>query len=77
MINKIRIKWLEDKYICKTCGEHYARGAEVYLNDMLIIDCRPMAHCCESVTYTNEEIYNKVFKHLGYEYEEDFDINDK
>lgn len=59
--NKLEIEWLYDSYECDTCGISDALGAIVRLNNAVIIELIPNAHCYSSTTYDESEIYATIF----------------
>ena len=69
---KIRIDWLGDSYECSHdgCSGGWAEGAVVTLDGVVIHDLTPVAHCYESTSYTQEEVYKRILIGLGYELEE-------
>lgn len=72
-MNKITIQWLTDEYDCEeTCGGSYAEGARVYLNNELLIQLIPKAHCYDPVSWTEKEVYEHIVEKLGYEVEESY-----
>ena len=68
-MKKLKIEWVDVTHHCKTCGYSYATGANVYLNDELILECEPIAYCYDESSWTDEEIYRLILSKLGYEVE--------
>ena len=66
---KIKIEWLHDGYDCETCGGSYAEGAKVTIDDQVVLDLEPVAHCFGGTNYDRDEVYHRIFKHLGHEVE--------
>lgn len=69
----VRIEWLHDSYSdCETCGTSYAEGARVYVDDRLVIDLTPVAHCTNPAHYSEQEVFGRVLEHLGHSYQDSF-----
>ena len=67
----LKIKFLADFCDCETCGPSYAEGYRVTLEDEVVFEFEPVAHC-----YNNENCYERdmwaiVFEKLGYKVEFD------
>lgn len=62
---KIHFVWLDDGMDCETCGGGYADGGQVYIDDVLVVDMEPVAHCYDSISYSQFEVYEALYKHLG------------
>lgn len=67
----IRIEWLTDDHDCETCGSSYAQGARVTLNGEAILELIPSAHCYDGDNWSESQVYEMVFRHLGYRLRED------
>lgn len=66
MVN-IKIEWLTDSYDdCETCGSSWAEGARVFVDDVLALDLAPVAHCHSGVNYDNQDVYDRLLRHLGH-----------
>jgi hypothetical protein len=65
-MSKIRIKWLSDEHDCELCGWSYSTGAHVYIDDALVMEFNPVAHCYDDVTYEPETILKNILEHLGH-----------
>lgn len=68
-MSKIKIEWLTDFHDCETCGGAYASGAIVEIDDDVVIDLAPVAACFGGRDYTADEVYARIFNHLGHELE--------
>lgn len=70
-MSNITIEWLSDECDCDSCGSSYADGANVFIEDVLVLELTPKAHCFNDVTYSTETVYEKILQHLGHtiEYE--------
>jgi hypothetical protein len=67
-VSTIRIEWLSDSSShCETCGTSYADGARVYVDDVLALDLAPVAHCFGGANYDQQEVFERLLKHLGHE----------
>jgi hypothetical protein len=64
---KIEIRWIVDSYDCETCGGSSAEGAIVTLNGEEILRLEPLAHCYNSIEFSQEDVYKKLLETLGYE----------
>lgn len=64
---KIEIRWIVDTHDCETCGSSFAEGAIVSLDGKEILRLEPLAHCYNSIEFTQEDVYKKLLEHLGYE----------
>ena len=65
----VQIKWLTDYHDCETCGTSYAEGAEVYVEENLVIAMVPSAHCFEGISYEQEDVYKKVLDYFSHKLE--------
>lgn len=65
-MKNISIEWTTDTHNCDTCGTSYAEGAIVRLNDEIILNLEPIAHCYDGDNYNQNEVYNKILEYLGY-----------
>ena len=63
--NILEIEWLSDGYDCPMCGPSNAEGAIVRLNNRVILELVPRAHCYSSDTYDESEVYDQIFNILG------------
>lgn len=64
---KIEIEWLEDSSDCETCSGGYAEGAVVKIDGKATLDMTPHASCFGGTSYSQDEVYQRVFAHLGHE----------
>ena len=62
MQDKYRIELLVDEHDCETCGSAYAEGYQIFLNDELVIDKKPIAHCFNLLTYPDWQAYQDVLR---------------
>jgi len=62
----IAIEWLSDDHDCETCGSSWAEGAVVKLNGEVILNLSPCAHCYDSTSYSQDQVYRAILDHLGY-----------
>lgn len=67
---KIEIRWTVDSYDCETCGSSSAEGAIVTLDGEEILKLEPLAHCYNTIHFTQEDVYRKLLETLGYQVEE-------
>lgn len=63
---KIRIERLSDDYECEDCGWSCAYGANVWFDDKLQLELKPVAHCFGGNEYTDEDIYKRILEELGH-----------
>lgn len=61
----IDITWLDDYYDCETCGGGGAEGGRVHINGVCVVDMEPSAHCYDSTSYSQYQVYEALFQHLG------------
>lgn len=67
----IKIEWLTDHYDnCETCGSSYAEGARVFVDDAMVLDLAPVAHCHSGVNYDQQDVYERLLRHLGHTVEQ-------
>lgn len=64
---KIEIEWLSDSNDCDTCGGGYAEGAVVKIDGVTALDLTPHSSCYGGTSFSQDEVYQRVFAHLGYE----------
>lgn len=63
----IKIEWLTDTYDnCELCGTSWAEGARVFVDDALVLDLAPVAHCQGGAHYDQADVYDRLLRHLGY-----------
>ena len=70
---EIKIKWLHDSYDCETCGLSYAEGAFVTLDENVLLDLEPAAHCFESNHWDCDTVYKLILEKIGHHVEDDED----
>jgi len=63
---ELKIQWLVDTHDCDTCGISSAEGAIVSLDGQEILRLEPLAHCYNAIEFRQEDVYKKIFEHLGY-----------
>jgi hypothetical protein len=63
--NLLEIEWVYDDYECETCGPSYAEGAIVRLNNEVILELEPRAHCYSSISYDVEQVYDAILAKFG------------
>jgi hypothetical protein len=61
----IFIEYVSDYWDCETCGGSSADGATVEIDGKPFGDFYPAAHCYDSLTYSNDDIYCSLLEHLG------------
>lgn len=66
-MSTIRIEWLSDVWNCETCGSNYADGANVFIDDQLALELKPLAACFGGFNYDEREVFTRVLAHLGHE----------
>jgi hypothetical protein len=70
----IKIEWTSDiSTDCETCGMSSAYGADVYFDGDLVLELKPVAHCTGGTSFTEEEVYEEVFKLLGHNLRTDWE----
>jgi hypothetical protein len=69
-MNSLEIHWIYDNHECETCGSSTAEGARVLLNNEEILLLEPLAHCYDDISYSSEDVYKAILKHLGYSVKE-------
>lgn len=62
----IKIEWLSDSYAINEHGSSYADGARVFVDNALVLDLAPVAHCHSGVNYDQQDIYDRLLRHLGH-----------
>lgn len=67
---KIKIQWLSDEVDCETCGGNWASGANVYFDDKLVIEMKPVAGCYDGEHYDCEDVLHRILAELGHQVEE-------
>jgi hypothetical protein len=66
-MNNIKIEWLDDESDCDDCGATYARGANVWFGEQLLLELAPSAGCCGSDDWSESEVYKEILYKLGYD----------
>ena len=64
---KLEIEWLYDDYDCEMCGHSYAEGAIVRLDNAVIMELLPNAHCYSSESYEAEEVFVTLLESFGFD----------
>lgn len=67
-VRTIKIQWLSDEHDCETCGNSYAEGARVFI-DNEVLEFTPYASCFGGDSWYVEDIYKEIINYLGYEIE--------
>lgn len=65
-MSAIKIEWLSDSYECETCGYSYADGARVYIDGIIALDLKPVAHCFGGNNYDDRDVFTRILQHLGH-----------
>jgi hypothetical protein len=65
-MNQIKIIRTTDEEDCECCGTSYAEGYEVYINDKLVHELIPLAHCYGCATYEIDDAFKLLLQGLGY-----------
>jgi hypothetical protein len=65
--HSVEIEWVYDEYDCETCGPSYAEGAIVRVDNVVILEMMPHAHCYSSESYEPEEVYNALLNRFGFD----------
>lgn len=66
-MSNITIQWLSDTYDnCELCGSSWAEGARVYVDRVLALDLAPSAHCTGGQHYEQQDVYDRLLRHLGH-----------
>ena len=63
---KIRVERVSDTHECEVCGDTWAEGAVVYIDDQVTLDLVPSAHCYDGTNYDDSEILIKILEYLGH-----------
>lgn len=63
---KIRIERVSDIHECEVCGDTWAEGAVVYIDDQVTLDLVPSAYCYDGTNYDDSEILIKILEYLGH-----------
>jgi hypothetical protein len=64
---KLEIEWLYDDHDCEVCGPSYAEGAIVRMDNVVILELIPNAHCYSSESYEAEEVFVTLLEHFGFD----------
>jgi len=67
----IAIEWLTDVHDCETCGSSWAQGARVTLDGETILEMVPVAHCFGGDNWDETQVYEAIFRHIGYSLQEE------
>lgn len=62
----IEIVWISDYYDCDQCGGAGADGGIVKIDGEIVVDMTPKAHCYGGTSYSQDQVYAELFKHLGF-----------
>lgn len=61
----LEITYTNDEHDCDTCGYDIAYGATAKIDDLVVYDVSPIAHCFASVNYDEIEMWKAIVKHLS------------
>lgn len=67
----IRINTTQDVWECDTCGTDWAEGGEIFVDDILVDEVVPVAHCYGGTSATDYELLLLALAHLGIRVEVD------
>ena len=67
--HKVEIEWVYDEYDCDTCSPSFANGAIVRVDNKVVLEMMPRAHCYSSESYEPEEVYNALLNRFGFDVE--------
>ena len=62
----IKIEWTSDYSECDTCGFNYSDGANVWLDDKLVLELVPVAGCYDGDHWDQRQVYRLILDALGY-----------
>lgn len=62
----IEVRKYDDFHDCETCGSSYAEGAEIFIDDVVVENLKPLAACFDGQSYTDDEIWIAVLSKLGH-----------
>lgn len=65
---QLEIEWLYDQYECDMCGPSYAEGAIVRLDNVVIMELIPHAHCYSSESWEAEEVFVQLLESFGFDF---------
>lgn len=65
-MNGLVIKWLQDDHDCETCGWSSAEGAEVTLDNIIILNLEPQASCFGGQSWDRADVFELIIKQLGF-----------
>lgn len=65
--HSVEIEWVYDEHDCEVCGPSYAEGAIVRVDNVVILEMMPSAHCYSSESYEPEEVYNALLNRFGFD----------
>lgn len=65
--HSVEIEWVYDEYDCELCGPSYAEGAIVRVDNVVVLEMMPSAHCYSSESYEPEEVYNALLTRFGFD----------
>ena len=63
---KIEIVTTEDTHECETCGCSMAEGGRVFVDDYLVLEKEPIAHCYNGQTYSYTELLILALEKMGH-----------
>lgn len=56
------IEHLYDEHDCETCGSSYAEGYIIKMNDVVLVDKTPSAHCFGGDDYSKDNPYKDILE---------------
>lgn len=65
--HNVEIEWIYDEHDCDTCGPSFAEGAVVRVDNMVVLEMMPLAHCYSSTSYSQDEVYNALLNRFGFD----------
>ena len=61
----ILVEHYSDSCDCETCGPSFAEGYRLTFGDGTVIEKLPVARCYGEQSYSDDDLYNDIFQHLG------------
>ena len=65
-MSQIKIDWLYSQQDCETCGFSGASGAIVTVDDVEVLNLRPIASCTSPRSWEVEDVFALLLQHLGH-----------
>lgn len=63
-MSEIRIEWLTDSHWCETCGPSFAEGARVFIDDEVLLEMKPVAHCFAEDDFSTSDVYAAIIERI-------------